>query len=190
MKRILSKKGFTLTETLIGTVVLLILAGAASTIILSCFGIYGRTTKRNSAQSIGDTIYELISERLTYSVDLTVTNDTVLIGETYNIVSDGDSCIFIPTEGDFAGFGVGTLAPPDVITMKQLEGMRLCVSIENKGDDLVGLTVTIRTSDAGRQLYKRCGTIYLMNAALGSVCNVFDCDNSSEGLFFVFKEPA
>ena len=82
MKRILSKKGFTLTETLIGTVVLLILAGTASTIILSCFGIYGRTTKRNSAQSIGDTIYELISERLTYSAALSGTWSIYIIWYT------------------------------------------------------------------------------------------------------------
>lgn len=193
MKRIKSRKGFTLTETLIGIVVLMILAGVASSIMLSCFGIYGRTAKRNSAQSIGDTVYELIYSRMTYAVDLTVTNDVGLLKSRYNVIEDGNSCIFVPPDGDFAGYGVGTLAPPSVITVKQLQTMKLIVSVESSGGSLAEVTVTVNNADDGRQLYSRTGTVHLMNAdnsALGSFCDVQNCDSSDSGLFIVFSEPA
>lgn len=193
MKTLLKRKGFTLTETLIGLVVLLILAGTVSAVMMSGFGIYGRTALRNSAQSAGDTAYELISSRLTYAVNLTISDNVSYVGNNYDIKADGAVCIYIPADGGRVGLGVGSLAPPDVIKPDQLRNMRLNVSAEYQSDTLVGLAVSVESSDDGRTLYSRSGTIRMMNASnpeLDSFCDVQSSDNSTSDLYFVFTELA
>lgn len=193
MKKLFRHGGFTLTETLIGLVVLLILAGTVSAVMMSGFGIYGRTALRNHAQSIGDTAYELISSRLTYAVDLTVSNNAKEIHDSYNVQEDGNVCIYIPVEGDRVGLGIGALEPPDVITPEQLAGMRLSVSASYESDTLAGLNVEVRLAEDDRLLYSRSGTVRLMNASnpeLDSFCDVQNSDNSSSDLYFVFSELA
>lgn len=193
MKTLLKRKGFTLTETLIGLVVLLILAGTVSAVMMSGFGIYGRTALRNSAQSAGDTAYELISSRLTYAVNLTISDNASYVGNNYDVKVDGAVCIYIPADGGRVGLGVGSLAPPDVIKPDQLRNMRLNVSAEYQSDTLVGLAVSVESSDDGRTLYSRSGTIRLMNASnpgLDSFCDVQSSDNSTSDLYFVFTELA
>lgn len=193
MKTLLKRKGFTLTETLIGLVVLLILAGTVSAVMMSGFGIYGRTALRNSAQSAGDTAYELISSRLTYAVNLTISDNIRYVENNYDVKADGAVCIYIPADGGRIGLGVGSLAPPDVIKPDQLRNMRLNVSAEYQSDTLVGLAVSVESSDDGRTLYSRSGTIRLMNASnpgLDSFCDVQSSDNSASDLYFVFTELA
>lgn len=193
MKRLFSRKGFTLTEMLIGLVVLLILAGTVSAMMMSGFGIYGRTALRNSAQSTADQLYELISSRLTYAVDLTVSDDVRYIESMYNMQEDAAVCIYIPSDGSFVGLGVGALAPPSVIPPSQLKGMRLDAEVNYQSDSLVEITIAVESADDGRILYSRTGSVHLMNAAnpeLDSFCDVQSCDNSAADIYFVFKELA
>lgn len=72
MEKLFRRKGFTLTETIIGLVVFMLLAGAASSIVLVGFGFFGRSALRNSAATIGEEIYTLLENRLTYCADLIV----------------------------------------------------------------------------------------------------------------------
>lgn len=193
MKKLFSRRGFTLTETLISLVVLLILAGVASAVMMSGFGVYGRTALRNSAQEAGDTVYELISSRLTYAVDLTISDDVRYVENNYDVQAEGSICIYIPTEGDRVGMGAGALAPGDVLRPSQLKGLRIEVSAEYQSEDLVGLTVGITSEEDGRMLYSRTGTIRLMNAAdpaIDSFCDIQNCDNSVRDMYFVFNELA
>lgn len=189
----LKRKGFTLTETLISLVVLLILAGTVSAVMMSGFGIYGRTALRNSAQSAGDTAYELISSRLSYATNLTISDNVRYVENNYDVRVDGAVCIYVPVDGDRVCLGVGALAPPAVIKPSQLQNMRINVSAEYQSDSLVGLTVSIESTEDGRTLYSRSGTVRLMNASnpeLDSFCDVQSSDNSTSDLYFVFTELA
>lgn len=193
MKNLLKRKGFTLTETLISLVVLLILAGTVSAVMMSGFGIYGRTALRNSAQSAGDTAYELISSRLSYATNLTISDNVRYVENNYDVRADGAVCIYVPVDGDRVCLGVGALAPPAVIKPSQLQNMRINVSAEYQSDSLVGLTVSIESTEDGRTLYSRSGTVRLMNASnpeLDSFCDVQNSDNSTSDLYFVFTELA
>lgn len=193
MKNLLKRKGFTLTETLISLVVLLILAGTVSAVMMSGFGIYGRTALRNSAQSAGDTAYELISSRLSYATNLTISDNVRYVENNYDVRADGAVCIYVPVDGDRVCLGVGALAPPAVIKPGQLQNMRINVSAEYQSDSLVGLTVSIESTEDGRTLYSRSGTVRLMNASnpeLDSFCDVQNSDNSTSDLYFVFTELA
>lgn len=193
MGKLFSRRGFTLAETLISMVVLLVLAGTVSAVMMSGFGVYSRTALRSSAQETGNTVYELISERLTYAVDLTISNDVRYVENNYNVQEEGSICIYIPAEGDRVGLGAGALAPGDVLRPSQLQGLRVSAAIEYQAESLLGLTVSVESSEDGRELFSRSGTVHLMNAAnpaLDSFCDVQNCDNSVRDMFIVFNELA
>lgn len=192
MKRYFSRRGFTLTETLIGLVVFMILAGTVSAVILTGFNIYSRNALKNSAQSIGDTAYDLISGRLSYCTKLTVSDRTEDV-ESLEVAKNRLLCIHIPAEGDRIGMGVGSLSPRDVITPAELSGLTLEISAEPDSGTLMQLTVTVLSAEDERQLYSRSGTIRLFNAAadeLDTYCDVQSSSNSYSDIYFVFNETA
>lgn len=192
MKRILSRRGFTLTETVIGLAVFMILAGVVSAVILTGFNIYSRNALKNSAQSIGDTVYDLISGRLSYCTDLTI-SDRIEDVESLDVAKNRLLCIHVPAEGDRVGMGVSSLSPRDVITPAELSGLKLKISAEPDSDTIMQLTVTVLSSEDERQLYSRCGTIRLFNAAaekLDTYCDIQSSSNSYRDIYFVFNETA
>lgn len=192
MKRIFSRRGFTLTETVIGLAVFMILAGVVSAVILTGFNIYSRNALKNSAQSVGDTVYDLISGRLSYCMNLTV-SDRAEDVDSLDVAKNRLLCIHVPANGDRVGLGVGSLSPRDFITPAELSGLKLNISAEPGSDTLMKLTVTVLSSGDGRQLYSRSGTIRLFNASaeeLDTYCDVQSSSNSYRDIYFIFSETA
>lgn len=190
MKRLIRKKGFTLTETLIGIVVFLILAGTSSSVMLTAFNLYGRTALKNSAQNIGDTVYELLDNRLSYCNYLVVGNASENCKPEY-------MCIKIPKDGKSVIMGANT--PSTAITDdSQFTNMKMVVDAEIVGSlqnaaSMLKVTVTVYAEEDGRELYTRTGVIKLYNAVTGE-CEVTGADGGNEyssktnDLYFVFGE--
>lgn len=182
MKRIFGKKGFTLVELMISLVLFLLLAGAASSIILVSFNLYSRSAVRNTAQIKGDEIFDTIENRLMYAVDVTVTNDDN---------ATGDFCIYIPQYGDRVR--IGNTIPPnsDLVSPDELINLTVGATIkQGNEDDLIVLTIEILSAD--EPVYSRSGAIKLMNALnpdISESCSVPKITtNYSEDMYIVFGE--
>lgn len=190
MKRIAGNKGFTMVELMISLLLFLIIAGAAASIVLVSFNLYTRSAVRNSAQLKGDEIFETIENRLTYAIDLVVTNDESAAG-----AESGAFCIYIPQYGDRVR--IGNQVPPnsDLVAPDELVGLTVRVDIEQgKADDLIVLSVEIYSEDepTGTSVYSRSGTVRLMNAANASIskgCAVpLITTNLTKDMYIVFVE--
>lgn len=164
MRRIKSKKGFTLAELLIGLVLFMLLAGAVSSVIVLGFSLYSRSAQRNAAQQAGNTLCELLSSRLCYGVDVTVTNSLPLIEE--NLGDREMTCIVIPESGDRVSVGSAIPADTDVLGENALAGMRVYARISElsaKKNPVLEIEVEICSESDGRTVYSTLETVRLMN---------------------------
>lgn len=187
LKRIKSKKGFTLVELMIGLVVFMFLVGAATSIIMVSFNIYARSAVRNHAQQKGDEIYSLIESRLTYAANLTITTDE----STLEGAAEPYTCIYIPSYGDRVCIGNTIPANSEAVSPSELEGLTVKVKIrQGSGDDVLTLAVEIfRDSEA---VYSHTGSVMMMNAnnaAVSEYCEVpYSTSNSFTDMYIVFTE--
>lgn len=191
MKRLFRRKGFTLTETIIGLVVFMLLAGTASSIVLVGFRLFGRSALRNSAAAVGEEIYTLLENRLTYCTDLIVSSEPP---EAENEYSDKVYfCIYVPADGSYVGMGSNTVYPRECITRDQMESMSAEVKIipDDYSDSLVDITVSVYEKDDGSLLFTTSGTVELLNAANGNIsdfCLVDSVDSGITGSYITFTE--
>ena len=191
MKRLLRHKGFTLTETIIGLVVFMLLAGAASSIVLVGFRLFGRSALRNSAAAVGEEIYTLLENRLTYCTDLII---SFRPEEAENEYSDKVFiCIYVPADGSYVGMGTNTVYPGECITRNQMEGMSAEVKMtpDDYSESLVNITVSVYEKDGGSMLFTTSGTVERLNAANGNIsdfCHVDSVDSGITGSYITFTE--
>lgn len=191
MRMLFRKKGFTLTETVVGLAVFMLLAGAAASIVLVGFKIYGRSTLRNSAAIVGNEIYELIENRLTYCTDLIVSFKSEDFEDSYP--EQEYVCIYVPAEGNYVGMENRTAFPREFISKKQLEGMsaEVKISADIFVDSLVDITVSVYETNGGSRLFTTSGTVELLNAANPNVsdfCLLDNVDSKITGLYITFTD--
>lgn len=184
MKRIKSKKGFTLVETVIGIVVFMILAGTASGVMLTAFNLYGRSSMKNRAQNVGDTVYELIDKRLSYCYEL-------VIGDNSESYANGMMCIKIGKDGKSVRMG-NVESPSEFIDSDEFDGMKLTVTASIYDNTMVNISVTLIAEDDGRTLYSRDGYIKLFNSndleGASGTDSEEDYSSDDDDLYFIFKE--
>lgn len=182
------KKGFTLVETVIGLVVFLVLAGAASAVIVLCFDLLGRGAMRNKAQSIGDGVYNLIENRISYCQNLTISTYDPITGEI-NYYDGMNPFQIVLARGGKTVELVGA-ERTQAFSASDLGGMYLDITLE-EGESYGLVRIVVEVFEDGSNsapLYHTEGSACTMNAVDTFIDIAGSFNNCGGDVFITFTE--
>lgn len=133
MKR--RNKGFTLPEMIMNLAVLAIVAAAVGAVLIICINIFTRNALNSHAAITADGIYELISDKLTYGRDISLSyepsgnpSSVLCISGSDILVGDNNKLISAFSDEFYSGFTFSV-----TISQNNLPGniAEICVQIFN-----------------------------------------------------------
>ena len=149
MRQVLrSRKGFTLVEVTVAFVLLSILIVVSGAIILSALSMYSRSAASAQAQRLGDSVYDFVSDRLTYAQHIEIGSDTEGYAQSI-LISDGVASYRQTADGEYRPIADTTL-------------YGATVSLETQVDGTV-MTLTVTVSYGSRNTYERSSSFRLIN---------------------------
>lgn len=158
-----NQKGFTLVEVSVSMVIFVIAVSLASGIIIMAGNIFGKNTSLAEAARVGQTLSQLVSDKLTCATALDVRNTStpsdVALGGAYDeqlvFSNDGNSVQVLRKET-----GSQTVADE-----KFFSGMKPEIEIELNPENKNTLLVKVRVYDGDYEkcLYDSCVTVPLLN---------------------------
>lgn len=119
MKR--RNKGFTLPEMIMNLAVLAIVAAAVGAVLIICINIFTRSALNARAAITADGIYELISDKLTYGRDISLSNEpseqpssVLRISGSDILEGDNDRLISVFSDEFYGGFTFSVTISQDI----------------------------------------------------------------------------
>lgn len=160
-----NNRGFTLVEIIVACVIVSIAMAFAAGILLTSFNLTSRSAAANESKMIGDTVYNWISDRLTYASNLQILNgqDTTTAAKYSNTLRIENGKLLVKMEGgtEYSLYGNDFYGNTEIrMTVQALDSNKVRLAVEV----LDGDTVCYRTGS----------TIQILNIAVtgGSISGV------------------
>lgn len=143
MKKI---KGFTLTELIVGMLIFILIVTAATGILLASQGILIKQTENVQASKIGDSICQLIRQKLTHAQNMNITEDLLLSDDddiyTEILYFQNGRVYFSYRASNSESFSIDTLTQ-DLFGDEFYNGLLVKVEVKNPAENLIDVTVEL-----------------------------------------------
>ena len=143
MKKI---KGLTLTELVVGMLIFILIVTAATGILLASQGILIKQTENVQASKIGDSICQIIRQKLTHAQNMNITENLLISDEddgyTDLLYFRNGRVYFSSRESDSQSFDVDTFTQ-DLYGDEFYNGLFVQVKVKNPAENLIDVTVEL-----------------------------------------------
>lgn len=99
----LNNKGVTLIEIVVALAISVIILATAAGILLTSYNFFKNIAQSNEDKLIGDTIYTLVSDKITLANEVEIINEQNLILDNENTIEVNDGKLFYNGEDIFGG---------------------------------------------------------------------------------------
>lgn len=162
MKQPLRRRGLTLVEVSVSMVIMVILILLTSSLMLAGMNIFWKNAESRAAQSEGNAVFALLSEKISYATQLTIS------GETADELADDEERIEVTEDGvTITRMYQGQETRQTVFDKAALHGHRAEVTVTQKPEDPSFLTLALSLySSENELLYTQMGVVPLLNFTL------------------------
>lgn len=154
-----NSSGFTLVETTVTILLITIVIAVSGGIIISVGNIFSRNAMIRNAQNVGNSVYELLSEKLKYCTALSVGESPADVSGVYT------ESIYISPDGDEVTISRQGIPEQALLSDDTRAGCLVMTEIGNVANECIEVTVSVYHGDiaSSKLLYTINGTVPLLN---------------------------